>query len=226
MNVPKKRCAVDGCLDHTSSFRPWCNRHSLARRNHGHPEQRPIDKTTLRPFTRAIEAKLRAHPEWTGIALAKERWREAMRDQRALHAAYFEGGQAMRRWEVRTAQDLIRVDEGVEVKAILVTIAAMFLMAEDMPRLFRDDRAWRYQLVRMVRKLTSTSLGTVYDHRAGKVRGIYRVRREAEVMAFERVITEVFGGLAMALARAVLKDREREQAARAAMTRAIGEVLA
>lgn len=86
------------------------------------------------------------------MAMTKQRWMALLGQCRGIVYAYL-NGQPSQRNQRHAASELIKVSEAVETTAIIETVLAMYLLAEDQPRRFRSDKAFLFQLVRRVRAL-------------------------------------------------------------------------
>jgi hypothetical protein len=95
----------------------------------------------------------------------------------------------------RWVKDAPKPAEAVE------TVLAMFLMLEQEPRRFRSDDAFRFQLARRVRGLTDVNQGTWFDHRAQRVKRVYRDAAPKTTAYIGELLAETLGAAAIHLAR-------------------------
>jgi hypothetical protein len=81
--------------------------------------------------------------------------------------AKWNAGRPCVRWTRQAAEEFMRLGREAEVREIIVTVFAVFLMAHEWePHFFRSDKAMRFGLVRRVRGLAPSSSGTWKGKRA------------------------------------------------------------
>lgn len=78
--------------------------------------------------------------------------------------AHFERGGVGRSYERRAAYEVTRLADATKPRDVVVAALAMFVMLELEPRRFRDDQAFRFQLVRRVRAPGDVNAGLSWDH--------------------------------------------------------------
>jgi hypothetical protein len=89
-------------------------------------------------------------------------------------------------------------------------------MAENDPRRFRTDDAFRFQLVRRVRALTELNRGTWQDRRTGRTRHAYRDVGPRATTYLAEMLAETLGVIGLTVARmdrdqAKTKEQERQE---------------
>lgn len=157
------RCDVPGCDQprvQRSSSR-YCHTHRYHWRVHGSPLQDRLRIAEVRRYevdARRVFAHLpkrnRADLEGTAARYCAT-FREVLTQQQAGQNKY--GREA--------ASRLLRVFENEKPLPILTRLSALYLMRQHQPHAFRDDRAFRWQLVRCFRKLTSVADGIYWNSR-------------------------------------------------------------
>jgi hypothetical protein len=146
--------------------------------------------------------------------LMDQRWDALVRDATSRIASY-QSGHAAVRYNIKAAEEIVRLADGVPSRDIVVTVAAMFLMHAQSPGMFRNDQAFDVQLVRRVRGLMAADAPTYQDPRSGKLRRVYSelTPKAAIVMADWLRIT--LGVLGIRLARLEEEERRQQDAAEA-----------
>jgi hypothetical protein len=154
-----------------------------------------------------VRGRIAANQESSAWAKLDARWKTLVRHALGILAEY-QGGRATYRYTVKAAEEIVRLDGGVEAREIVITAAAVFLMDQMEPHRFRGDRAFRTQLVRRVRALTEANATSYRNPITGKSRRTYQELspRATEVMA--EWLTEALGILGVHLARLERKERE------------------
>ena len=107
------------------------------------------------------------------------------------------------------------------------TVIAVYVMQEIEPRRFRSGRAFRFQLVRRLRRLTDVNVGEYWDQTAGRTKRVYRDLPPRVTEVFARIVTETIGGPCMHLAQRAIGGREKaeaQQRARQRLNDALAEV--
>ena len=100
----------------------------------------------------------------------------------------------------------------------------MFVFWKERPERFRTDAAFRLQLARRVRALTSRHSGRVYDHRTGLERRIYRELTPKAGIIIGQKLAAAFGGVGFQLAALDERDRDKARRAREAINTAIRDL--
>lgn len=202
-------CRVRHCGEPTSSrYSPYCRRHKSTRRRQGDPTQTVIGTTELKPFRERVKARIdknRDNPLWEHLdalwgALAEQAREDAER-------------QVGNRYQRSAAQELLNIEADSNPREIVGTTLAMFVLWHDMPWRFRSDAAFRLQLARRVRALTSRHTGLVYDHATGKQKRIYREMTPKAGNIIGQKLSSAFGAAGFQLA--LLDERDREAARKA-----------
>ncbi|WP_245500971.1 hypothetical protein [Lichenibacterium minor] len=110
----------------------------------------------------------------------------------------------------QAASETVKLAEAVEAREIMATAFAVYLMADQQPRRFLSDTAFRVQLVRRLRGLTEANAGTWFDHKTGRTKRVYRELPPQAAGVMGEWIAKAFGAVGLFLAR---MDREQREAA-------------
>lgn len=213
-------CRVRHCGEPPASrFSPYCRRHKSTHRRQGAPDQTAITITELKPFRDRVSARMAkneasllwAHLEDCWATIATEARTEA--DRRVGN-----------RYQRSAAHELLNIAADSTPREIVITILAMFVLWHDMPWRFRSDAAFRLQLARRVRALTSRHTGEIYDHRTGKQKRIYREMTPKAGNIIGQKLSAAFGAAGFQLAILDRRDREKAHKAKEAIATAIREL--
>ena len=94
---------------------------------------------------------------------------------------------------------------------MIETVLAVYVMQELDPRRFRSDPGFRFQLVRRVRALADVNAGQRWDHKADKVRRVYRELTPRAVATIGQWLADALGGAGVQLGRLEARDIEKAQ---------------
>jgi hypothetical protein len=125
-------------------------------------------------------------------------------------------GEAHIRWQREAYQELERLGQHVEARAVVETVLALYLMAEHDSRRFRSDDAFRFQLVRRVRGLTEVNQGIWQDARSKRVKRVYRDSAPRATTYLAEMLAKTLGVIGLTVARmerdqAKTKEQERQE---------------
>ncbi|PBB88392.1 hypothetical protein CK216_01255 [Mesorhizobium sp. WSM3876] len=129
------------------------------------------------------------------------------------------------RYQRQATHEVLNLDAKCSARDIAVTAMAMFLFWSERPERFLSDAAFRLQLVKRVRSLSSRHSGVRYDHRTGKQERVYRELSPKAGMIVARDLTTAFGGAGLQLAELEKRDQERKQAMTDEINQALRELV-
>src|SRR4051812_24186519 len=218
-------CRVSGCGQRASRYGALCNKHKINDRRHGHPEQEGITAAVLKPYLRMARGLTERNAEKDIWPLLDDQWQAVMAQSQAYMDRYLAGqpGIAIER---RAHSEIAKVGREVETREVIETVIALYLMQEIEPRRFRSDRAFRFQLVRRLRRLTDVNAGEYWDQDAGKVKRVYRDLPPRVAEVFARIVIEAIGGSCMYLARRATEERREEGEANQRARQRLNDALA
>lgn len=215
-----RTCRVPHCGEPSSSrFSPYCRRHKSTQRRQGAPDQTAISTTELKPFRERVKARIDKNldnPLWDHL--------DALWAVIASEAREQVSRRVGNRYERSAAHEVLNIDADSNPREIVVTTLAMFVLLHDMPWRFRSDNAFRLQLARRVRRLTSRHTGRWYDHRTGKQKYIYREMTPKAGVIIGQRLSRAFGASGFQLALLDERDREDARKAQDAIANAIKEL--
>lgn len=154
-----------------------------------------------------IDTRKNAETIWKQL---EDRWQEVVKWAEQTNGMW-ESGRAMP-WPHRdAAREVLKLGRNVEPRVIVETVVAMGYMLQDNPRRFRDDHAFRTQLVRRTRGLTDVNAGSWYDHSTGKLKRVYRELRPKSSTALAKVLVESMGVVGLMIHDKVMKAEAQTQ---------------
>jgi hypothetical protein len=195
------QCRVPGCCGEASRWGAYCNAHKIRDRRHGHPEQETITKANLAPYVATVRKRIKKNDTSELWPLLAEKWEKTLTDCRR-YLADVVGRGIPHQWTRREAcQELLKLSQHVEVKEIIETALAVFLLAEMEPRQFKSDRGFTFQLVRRVRGLAEVNAGMWFDHTSGRTKRVYRDLSPRTTIVMGGIIGDTFGAAGLTIAR-------------------------
>ncbi len=153
-------------------------------------------------------------------SILEERWGAIQATAGAILQQY-EAGQTIIKHEHQAAQTVHVLAGAVDPGAVVDTALAMFLLQEDEPRAFKDDRAFRFQLVRRVRALTEKNAGLYWDNEEKRTKRVYRDMPPRAVEVLAGWLVQAFGQAGLILARKEQEDRQAAQDDAQRLTKAL-----
>jgi hypothetical protein len=216
-----KQCRAAGCDRPTSSiYSSYCQHHRSRLRRNGDPAQRGVTKAELKPYVRMVHERMAKNANNKTWDIMDQRWRALVQDAKARIAAY-QAGTASVRQNIKAAEEIVRLAEGVPSRDVVVTVAAMFLMQALSPGTFRNDQAFDVQLVRRVRGLIAADAPTYRDPRTGKMRRTHQELTPKASIVMADWLRMTLGVLGMRLARLEEEERRAEADANVALSDAL-----
>lgn len=221
--IMNRQCRVPGCSAQTTRYGAYCSTHKSRARRHGAPDQRAISKAELKPYLRAVRARIernRESPVWAGC---EANWRATVENARGILAA-FQRGQPGFRFERLAAVEVVKLAEHVEAREVMETVFALYLLLDSDPRRFTSDGAFRVQLVRRVRGLANVNAGEWRDGATGRVKRAYHETPPKAAQCLAGWIIRALAGVGLGLAKLERQQREEKQRRADEMGRAMMEL--
>ena len=145
-------CNVSGCrrFTTTASWRGYCNKHLMAHRKYGDPEQRSIKIGELRPYRESVRKVIERNPQvdWTAIYA---RWGVAVGIARDTLAT-FRNGQAGFKYDREAAQMVCAIAGAVEPQVVFEIVSALWLLLEAEGGKIKSDDAFRSLVIQSLRR--------------------------------------------------------------------------
>jgi len=128
------------------------------------------------------------------------------------------------RYERSAAHEVLNIAADAPTREIVITALAMVILWRERPGRFADDRAFRMQLARRVRALSTRHRGSAYNHATGRQRPVYRemTPKAGAILGQKLAATFVFTGVQ--LAELEERDRQAAEKSRATIITAIREL--
>lgn len=189
----------------SSRFSPHCRRHKSRLRRQGDVEQTAIKRSELAPYVARVRERIakNAHsPLWGHL---DARWAAL-----ASWAKDTAGNRVQSRYQRQAAHEVLNLHAECSARDIAVTAMAMFMFWSERPERFLSDAAFRLQLVKRVRSLSSRHSGLRYNHRTDKQERVYRELSPKAGMIVARNFAAAFGAVG-ATARRTRKTRPRKE---------------
>ncbi len=221
----RRTCRVPSCTrPAASSFAAFCGPHRTALRRHGAPDQKAITKARLEPYLRIVRARIARNAENVAWITLDERWR-ALVDHAHGVLATFASGKPGIRFEKLAAQEIVKLAGEVEPRAVVEVTAAMVVMLEFEPRVFRSDDAFWLQLSRRVRSLTDLHFGESWDNQRQRVRRHYREVSPKAAITMGRWLAETLGIGGKHIARVELAEQSHKASEREGLHEALRKLV-
>lgn len=145
--------------------------------------------TTTRPLGTILEARWEATVESCRVVVARG-----------------QAGAAQNKYERAACREIVTLARDVERREVIETVLAFYLLAYHQQRRLKSDRAFRFELVRMVRRLGRMNSGRLAN---GKL--VYRELPPKAVEEMARLLIEAFGAAGVHLARHEEREVERRR---------------
>jgi hypothetical protein len=127
----------------------------------------------LKSYRKLVRERIKRNRDNSLWSQLDERWRLLTDHCKSVMAAW-NSGRPQSGNDVRAATELLKVAQHVELRHVIETALALYLLQDADPRRFRSDEAFLFQLVRRVRGLADVNAGEYYDHITGKQKRVYR----------------------------------------------------
>jgi hypothetical protein len=219
-----KTCKVTGCGLPVSGFSGYCESHKRRNRRHGHPNQIPVTAHELEPLRKRVKARIeknRDNPTWNMLCI---RW-EALIDIAKAEQAKYLTGIAHNRYEAEAWFNVAKIGAHATAMEVVEVALAMYLLQVENPRRFKSDNAFGGQLVRRVRCLAPTSVGSYYDHTARKAKSVYRDAKPKTTAILARILQDTFGVAGLTVAHLERHEMDRQRKEQKALYDALGELV-
>ena len=203
------QCRVPDCQSAAHGYSSFCQSHKQALRRHGAPTQEGVTVHELRPYLTLVDARKAKNLENETWVILVARW-QAVQDHARATLQRFSEGHPGHRADLLAAHHILNVGHSVEAWAVIKTALAMFIMQDQRPTRFKTDAAFDFQLVRRVRGLAESSVGSYWDQKEQRSKKVYRDIPPRVMQAMAQPLKVAFGAPGMALAA---KEREDMQKA-------------
>jgi hypothetical protein len=152
-----------------------------------------LEKNKDKPLLTQLEAR------WGAVITYAENVREEARCK------------PMVRYRREASIEMLLIGKSVQPRDVIETVLAMYVMQDQEPRRFKNDQAFRTQLVRRVRGLTVLNADAWVDPVTGKEKRVYRDLAPGTVKVFGQWLAEILGAAGVHFAKLERQDHERKQ---------------
>jgi hypothetical protein len=217
-------CKAPGCYERAATrYGVYCNAHRSRQRRHGEANQDAISKSDLKIYEQLVHDRIEKNKNKAIWQQLKARWGVIVQEaQDVLEQS--RKGTPMPSWKRTAAVELVKLSNTVEAEAVIRTVLALYLMQDQDPRKFKSDRAFRTQMVRRVRGLTSLNAGMWKDTSTGKTKVAYRELNAKAVEALSHKLVMAFGLTGVTIADLEKRDHERKQRELIEHNQALGDL--
>lgn len=212
------RCRVSGCAHARAGHSHLCSKHRSRKRRHGHEEQRTIGKADLKPFIATVHARIAKQPDAKLWSICDQRWEVLTSSWRS------QPPETIFRNIRAGAKELVRMANTVSGREVAITTIAMYLLQAYDLRLFKTEVAFRTQLVRRVRSLSSGSFSAWDGAGDGRQRRAMRELEPKTVEYLSAILVELFGPAGVKVAQLERREEEERRKERLAYADALAEV--
>lgn len=216
-------CKAPGCSSLASTkFGRYCRPHVAQLRRHGAIGQTGITKAALKVYRQIVEARLEKNKDKPLLTRLEARWgalityAESVREEAR--------SKPMARYRREAAIEMLRIGKNVRPREVIETVLAMYVMQDQEPRRFKNDPAFKTQMVRRVRGLTRLNADSWTDAKTGKSKLVYRDLSQRTITIMSNWIAEALGPAGVMFARLERKDHEKKQEALLAFRDTLGSM--
>jgi hypothetical protein len=183
-----------------------------------------VTKAKLAPYLKIVQARIGRNADNVAWVTLDDRWR-ALVDHAHSILASFDSGKPGIRYERIAAQEIVKLAGQVEPRAVVEVTAAMVVMQEFEPRVFRTDDAFWQQLARRVRSLTDLHFGESWDNQRQRVRRHYRDVSPRAAVTMGRWLAETLGIGGTHIARVELAECSQKASEREGLHDALKKLV-
>jgi hypothetical protein len=125
-------CRVPGCgrpIIRHDRWRAHCNTHHCRQRRHGHAEQRGVTVGDLKFYRKLVRERIKRNRDNSLWSQLDERWRLLTDHCKSVMAAW-NSGRPQSGNSVRAATELLKVAKHVELRHVIETALALYLLQD------------------------------------------------------------------------------------------------
>jgi hypothetical protein len=216
-------CQSPGCSRPVSGWSLHCNAHKSRARRHGDAQQEGITKAHLKPYLEVVRRRIAKNADNPAWKTMEGNWLALVEHAHAELTTYNRGAVHIRQHR-EAYEEVKKLAKHVKPAAVVETVLALYLMAEQDSRRFRSDDGFRFQLVRRVRGLTDVNRGTWYDNKIGRVKGVYRDLAPKATEYLCDLLATTLGAAGLYVARLEQAQAEQQKASRTRLFDALSEL--
>lgn len=210
--LPRGRtCEVPGCLALATGYRRMCEKHRRTAHRHGHPEQVGLKLGELRPYEKAarefIERRDDAARVW---GVLEEHWRR-FAEWADGEIKVRESGRPTHRYTTQACYSIRAVSDENDARDIMLRLIAFAWVWLEDSRRFRSDRAARFQVARVFRRMTDQHVGQSVSPTDGKAKRYYKDPPAKTSERLGELLFKVIMPSCLSVVRKVQSEEEKEK---------------
>lgn len=214
-------CRVDGCFRPPTKFSHLCEYHRNVDRVHGHPLQKAVTKSEVRPYEKAVRQYLDRKSGPRVQAVIERDWNRVVRDAEEFIEAG-NRGRVQNTHQRRAMKIVVDIAKDVPAIDIGVLLMAMGFLYADQPRRWASDEGFQFQAARMLRRLARGETSYTWQPDGRMVRSSAKRCPQAVMRALWVLIYETnFIGYGVQIRGEIEKGRALKQKDRIADLREI-----
>lgn len=223
-----KDCRAQHCDLNRLPNHKFCQKHKFQLLYRGHEEQQIIPSRIINFCLKAVRVlaiENKAMEAWVSLMEAyKDRWNGMLRHVQRQLDVYYVGGTASVRGVRKGHEMTMAIMREVGFDQTLEIWAAFQYLQADSPITFKDDTAFRHQVIKYLRAQAKHIATADIDHRTGKSKSysspLYMVERDTTYS----LILEIFGAIGLRLHQQIQSRAARLQANRNQIDRALRHI--
>ncbi|MEK9285688.1 hypothetical protein MTR72_39880 [Bradyrhizobium sp. ISRA442] len=172
----------------------------------------------MKPFIEKVQARIAKQPEAKLWSICDQRWEAWTSSWRSQPPT------TIYRFVRSAAKELVRLADNTSGREVAITTVAMYLLQEHDPRLFKSEAAFRAQLVRRVRSLSTASFSEWDGAADGRTRRAMKLLEPRTTEYLGGVLVELFGQAGVRVAQLEKREEEERKKAVLALHSALAEV--
>jgi len=182
-----------------------------------------LTKAALQPFKDRVMDRWVDQNKFVKWDAVEQRWQIIVTHAESIMAAFY-AGRAGNTHERTAATTVLQLAKDVPVREIVVTVAAVYLHQRAFPSFYVNDRAFRFQLVRALRRLTRAHAGAWFDHVSNRTKYVYKDPHYKAVEWIASWVMQGLGPVGVYLCRKEDALEEEERKARQSFSDALSSV--
>lgn len=165
-----------------------------------------------------MQARIAKQPDRKLWSICDQRWDVLTTNWRSQLPS------SIRRPEKAAIKELLRLADTVSGRDVWITVMAMYLLQADDPRLIKNETAFRTQMVRRIRGLSSSSYSHWQGAADGRERRAIRELEPRTVAYLSTMLVELFGTAGVKLTQIERREEEEQRKERLASYDALAEM--
>ena len=203
-------CKADGCFVQPKGYSSYCERHKRTLARHGHPHQKGIKKSELKPYIKDIETYLTTSSASNAVATLNDIWARTLR-RAQNHVNSSSNGVPFNVHTMNASKAIVSLSKEVDSIVICKVLMAMGFWYEFHQRQWKHDEGFRFQTVRMLLRLNPREAAYQWSMH-GMTRSVYREVPPKTIKALWSIISETkLVGFGMEIAKRKVENLHARQ---------------